>query len=66
MLKYNQHLKKLRRFRVSEGRNLDKGLRLDRNEKVDLWPKNFIQQVLKKNQEVFLVLTLKYFIFTKK
>ncbi len=51
MLKYNQHLKKLRRFRVSEGRNLDKGLRLDRNEKVDLWPKNFIQQVL--HQQVF-------------
>jgi len=53
MLKYNQHLKKLRRFRVSEGRNLDKGLRLDRNEKVDLWPKNFIQQVLKKKPRSF-------------
>ena len=35
---YNQHLIKVKRMRVSEGRNLTKGLRLDRNEKVDLWP----------------------------
>ena len=48
LIKKNLHLKKLKRFRIAEGRNLEKGLRLDRNEKVDLWPKNFIYDVLKK------------------
>ena len=43
---YNKHLIKVKRRRVSEGRNLSKGLRLDRNEKVDLWPKNFVKDVL--------------------
>ena len=37
IIKQNLHLKSLKRFRVSEGRNLEKGLRLDRNEKVDNW-----------------------------
>ena len=47
-IKKNLHLKKIERKRVAEGRNLIKGLRLDRNEKVDLWPKDFIKKVLKK------------------
>ena len=47
IFKKNLHLKKLKRKRVAEGRNLFKGLRLDRNEKVDIWPKNFIKTVLK-------------------
>ena len=45
--KNNLHLKKLKRKRVAEGRNLAKGLRLDRNEKVDIWPKNFLKNALK-------------------
>ena len=53
LIKKNLHLKKLKRFRIAEGRNLEKGLRLDRNEKVDLWPKNFIYDVLKKKPSSF-------------
>ncbi len=40
-------------MRVAEGRNLIKGLRLDRNEKVDLWPSNFIHNVLKSKPPSF-------------
>ena len=50
---YNQHLIKVKRMRVSEGRNLTKGLRLDRNEKVDLWPKSFVKDVLKNKPNSF-------------
>ena len=49
MITKNLHLKNLKRIRVAEGRNLKKGLRLDRNEKVDLWPKNFIYNVILNN-----------------
>lgn len=52
-IKKNLHLKKIERKRVAEGRNLIKGLRLDRNEKVDLWPKDFIKKVLKKKPPSF-------------
>ena len=47
MISNNLHLLNIKRKRVAEGRNLIKGIRLDRNEKVDLWPKNFIKDVLK-------------------
>ena len=50
---YNQHLIKVKRMRVSEGRNLTKGLRLDRNEKVYLWPKSFVTDVLKNKPNSF-------------
>ena len=53
IIKKNLHLKNLKRFRIAEGRNLKKGLRLDRNEKVDLWPKNFIYNILKKKPDSF-------------
>ena len=53
MITKNLHLKNLKRIRVAEGRNLKKGLRLDRNEKVDLWPKNFIYKILKKKPPSF-------------
>ena len=53
IIKQNLHLKSLKRFRVSEGRNLEKGLRLDRNEKVDNWPKDFINKVLADKPEGF-------------
>ena len=48
IIKKNLHLKSLKRFRVSEGRDLEKGLRLDRNEKVDNWPKDFINDIILK------------------
>ena len=53
IIKKNLHLKHIKRIRVAEGRNLKKGLRLDRNEKVDLWPKNFIYNILKKKPRSF-------------
>ena len=51
--KKNLYLKNILRLRVAEGRNLIKGLRLDRNEKVDLWPSNFIHNVLKSKPPSF-------------
>jgi len=53
IIKKNLHLKDLNRKRVAEGRNLVKGLRLDRNEKVDIWPKNFINKILRKKPKSF-------------
>ena len=53
-------------MRVSEGRNLKIGLRLDRNEKVDLWPKTFVKDVLKNKPDSFLAPTQKYSIYIKK
>jgi histidinol-phosphate aminotransferase len=44
-IKKKPHLQNIKRMRVSEGRDLKNGLRLDRNEKVDIWPENFLQQV---------------------
>ena len=38
---------------MSEGRDLEKGLRLDRNEKVDNWPKDFIKTVLASKPDGF-------------
>ena len=52
-IKRNSHLRDIKRFRVSEGRNLEKGLRLDRNEKVDNWPPDFISKVLKSKPKGF-------------
>ena len=52
-IKNNLHLKEIKRFRVSEGRDLEKGLRLDRNEKVDLWPEDFINKVLSSKPKSF-------------
>ena len=66
MKMYNQHLINVKRMRVSEGRNLKIGLRLDRNEKVDLWPKTFVKDVLKINLIVFLAPTQKYSTYIKK
>lgn len=47
-------LREIKRIRVAEGRNLDKGLRLDRNEKVDIWPKDFLLDVFSSKPECFL------------
>jgi histidinol-phosphate aminotransferase len=53
IIKKNLHLKNIKRYRVSEGRDLEKGLRLDRNEKVDNWPKDFIKTVLASKPDGF-------------
>ena len=39
------HLRNISRFRVSEGRDLINGLRLDRNERVEDWPPDFLSTV---------------------
>ncbi len=39
------HLRNITRFRVSEGRDLINGLRLDRNERVQDWPPDFLSTV---------------------
>jgi histidinol-phosphate aminotransferase len=45
---HNQHLLKFDRFRMGIGRDVINGLRLDRNEKVDNWPKNFYKKIFQK------------------
>ena len=49
----NQHLLKFNRFRMGIGRDVINGLRLDRNEKVDNWPKNFYKKVFHKLPDSF-------------
>jgi histidinol-phosphate aminotransferase len=48
------YLSKIARIRVAEGRNLDKGLRLDRNEKVDVWPKQMLSEIFAAQPQYFL------------
>lgn len=48
------YLRDLNRMRVSEGRNLAEGLRLDRNEKVDVWPSGFLAKVFSEKPDYFL------------
>ena len=52
-IRKNQHLVDIKRMRVSEGRDLENGLRLDRNEKVDNWESNLIDKVLSSKPECF-------------
>ena len=40
-----KYLSNIKRLRVSEGRDLESGLRLDRNEKVDVWPKATLEKI---------------------
>lgn len=49
----NSHLASIKRLRVSEGRDLENGLRLDRNEKVDNWEENLIQKALRHKPACF-------------
>lgn len=53
-INYNNHLLKLNRIRMGEGRDVVNGLRLDRNEKVDNWPKNFLRKIFSRQPESFL------------
>ncbi len=48
------YLTRINRIRVSEGRNLDSGLRLDRNEKVDIWEKGLLTRVFSEKPDYFL------------
>jgi histidinol-phosphate aminotransferase len=47
-------LNNIARIRVSEGRDLDAGLRLDRNEKVDVWPREMLRDIFLKKPDWFL------------
>jgi len=47
-------LTRITRMRVSEGRNLDTGLRLDRNEKVDVWDKELLVKIFSEKPDYFL------------
>ncbi len=49
-----QYLANIKRIRVSEGRDLDHGLRLDRNEKVDVWPKQVMADIFTSKPDYFL------------
>ncbi len=53
MLKKNYHLRKIKRSRILEKRDLKAGLRLDRNEKVDNWDKKKIINLIKKQPDSF-------------
>jgi histidinol-phosphate aminotransferase len=48
------HLKDIRRLRIPENRDLSRGLRLNRNEKVTGWPKDFLTDVYKSKPDYFL------------
>ena len=49
-----KYLKDLKRIRIPEKRNLNEGLRLDRNEKVDIWPKKIVEEIFCQKPEYFL------------
>lgn len=48
------YLKKIERIRFGEGRDLDNGLRLDRNEKVDVWPRQMMADIFLNKPDWFL------------
>lgn len=52
-IKKKKYLRDIVRARIPETRDLNLGLRLDRNEKVDNWPKNFIELVLASKPQSF-------------
>jgi histidinol-phosphate aminotransferase len=52
-LKKKQYLREIARVRIPGTRDLRDGLRLDRNEKVDNWPINFIEKVLESKPQSF-------------
>ena len=49
-----QYLNDIKRIRVSEGRDLANGLRLDRNEKVDVWSKQVMADIFTSKPDYFL------------
>ncbi len=53
-IKNKNYLRNISRIRVAEGRNLDNGLRLDRNERVDSWGNEFLINIFKEKPDYFL------------
>ncbi len=53
-IKEKDHLREISRIRVAEGRNLEKGLRLDRNERVDAWGKELLKKIFEEKPDYFL------------
>ena len=53
-IKEKDHLRDISRIRVAEGRNLEKGLRLDRNERVDAWGKELLNKIFDEKPDYFL------------
>jgi histidinol-phosphate aminotransferase len=49
-----QHLVDIERVRVAEGRDLEHGLRLDRNERVDIWPPQTLVEMFTAQPDYFL------------
>lgn len=49
-----QYLASIVRQRVAEGRDLEEGLRLDRNEKVDVWPRHVLADIFAAQPDYFL------------
>ncbi len=52
-LKNKKYLRDLKRVRIPEKRDLSCGLRLDRNEKVDDWPEDFMFKILESKPRSF-------------
>jgi histidinol-phosphate aminotransferase len=50
----NSYLKNIKRLRIPENRDLENGLRLNRNEKVDIWPENYLNDIFNKKSDYFL------------
>ena len=48
------HLKGIKRLRIPENRDLENGLRLNRNEKVDVWPQNFLSNIFSQKSDYYL------------
>ena len=48
------HLKNIQRLRIPEDRDIINGLRLNRNEKVDIWPKDFLTNIFESKPDCFL------------
>ena len=49
-----KHLKKIKRIRITEDRDLRKGLRLNRNEKVSNWDTNILKKIFHNKPGYFL------------
>ena len=54
LIEKNLNLKNLSRIRISENRNLVDGLRLNRNERVDVWPDHLLENIFNSKPSWFL------------
>ena len=48
------YLEDIKRIRIPEGRDLESGLRLDRNERVDGWSDNILSKIFGEKPDYFL------------